>query len=65
MDPVRKEESNMESRHMMRNIGIGMAAGAALGLLMAPQKKTLKATAKKPVRAMEDAAENITQHMGM
>ena len=41
----------MESRHMMRNIGIGMAAGAALGLLMAPQKKTLKATAKKPVRA--------------
>ena len=37
----------MESKHMMRNIGIGMAAGAALGLLMAPQKKTLKATAKK------------------
>ena len=38
----------MESKHMMRNIGIGMAAGAALGMLMAPQKKTLKATAKRP-----------------
>ena len=55
----------MESRHMMRNIGIGMAAGAALGMLMAPQKKTMKATAKKAIRAMEDAAENMTQHMGM
>ena len=64
-DLVQKEESNMESKHMMRNIGIGMAAGAALGMLMAPQKKTLKATAKKAVRAMEDAAENMTQHMGM
>ena len=29
------------------------------------QKKTLKATAKKAVRAMEDAAENMSQHMGM
>ena len=65
LDLVQKEESNMESKHMMRNIGIGMAAGAALGMLMAPQKKTLKATAKKAVRAMEDAAENMTQSMGM
>ena len=42
-----------------------LAAGAALGMLMAPQKKTLKATAKKAMRAMEDAAENMTQSMGM
>ena len=55
----------MESKHMMRNIGIGMAAGAALGRLMAPHNKTMKAPAKKAIRAMEDAAENMTQHMGM
>ena len=43
----------MENRHTLRNIGLGMAAGAALGMLMAPQKRNLKATAKKAVRAVE------------
>lgn len=55
----------MEGKHTLRNLGIGMAAGAALGMLLAPQKKTLKATAKKAVRAMEDVAEHVTQNMGM
>ena len=55
----------MERRTIMRSIGLGMAAGAALGLLMAPQRKTLKSTAKKAVRAVEDAAENMTQHLSM
>lgn len=62
---VQKEEYHMERRTIMRSIGLGMAAGAALGLLMAPQKKTLKSTAKKAVRAVEDAAENMTQHLSM
>ena len=30
-----------------------------------PRQKTLKATAKKAVRAMEDVAENVTQTLGM
>ena len=48
----------MDAKHTMRNIGIGMAAGAALGMLLAPQKKTLKATAKKAVRAAEQVPKN-------
>ena len=54
----------MESKHMMRNIGIGMAAGAALGMLMAPQKKTMKATAKKARRARETPRKNIPNNRG-
>ena len=43
-----------------------VAAGAALGMaVLAPRQKTLKATAKKAVRAMEDVAENVTQTLGM
>lgn len=55
----------MESKHTMRNIGIGMAAGAALGMLLAPQKKAMKATAKRAARAMEDAAEHVARDLGM
>ena len=49
----------------MRNIGIGMAAGAALGMLLAPQKRKLKVTARRAVRAAEDAAEDLSQRLGM
>ena len=62
---TKKEGNKMDTKHTMRNIGIGMAAGAALGMLLAPQKKTLKATAKKAVRAAEDVAENMSQRLGM
>ena len=56
----------MEHHHTLRNIGIGMAAGAALGMaVLPPRQKTPKATAKKAVRAMEDVAENVTQTLGM
>ena len=55
----------LESKHTMRNIGIGMAAGAALGMLLAPQKRKLKVTARRAVRAAEDAAEDLSQRLGM
>ena len=59
-------ENQVQHHHTLRNIGIGMAAGAALGMaVLAPRQKTLKATAKKAVRAMEDVAENVTQTLGM
>ena len=55
----------MDAKHTMRNIGIGMAAGAALGMLLAPQKKTLKATAKKAVRAGGGGAERPPRRGGL
>lgn len=56
----------MEHHHTLRNIGIGMAAGAALGMaVLSPQAEDPEATAKKAVRAMEDVAENVTQTLGM
>lgn len=55
----------MENKHTMRNIGIGMAAGAALGMMMAPQKKNLKTTVKKATRAVEDVAENVSNTLGL
>ena len=42
-----------------------MDAKHTMGMLLAPQKKTLKATAKKAVRAAEDVAENVSQRLGM
>ena len=52
-------------QHMWRNIGIGLAAGAALGMALAPRKKSLKATARTAARAMEDIAGNMVHDLGM
>ena len=52
-------------QHMLRNIGIGLAAGAALGLALAPKRKSLRSTARKAVHAVEDIAGNMTRNMGM
>ena len=53
------------AQHMLRNIGIGMAAGAALGMALAPRKKVLKATARKARQTVEDIADNMTRNWGM
>ena len=55
----------MDAKHTMRNIGIGMAAGAALGMLLAPQKKTWRPPPKKRGRPPGAGAKTAPQRLGM
>lgn len=48
----------------MRGVGLGMLAGAVVGLLVSPGKKELKRSAGKAVRAVENAAESISDAIG-
>ena len=53
------------SKHpFLTGIGMGAAAGAALGMAMDPKKKEMKAAARKAVRAVEDVAGNINDAIG-
>lgn len=47
------------------SVGLGLVAGAALGMAIAPQKKTMKGTAKKATRVVEDMAHNFSQNFTM
>ena len=54
---------SMEHNPFMRGMGLGMLAGAALGLAVSPGRKTVKRKAAKAARTMEDMAENISNAM--
>lgn len=51
----------MQHSHFFRGVGLGMLAGAVVGMMVSPGKKELKRTAVKAVQAVEDAAENISE----
>ena len=50
----------MEHGNFMRGVGLGMLAGAIVGIAISPGKRELKRTAAKAVQAVENAAENIS-----
>lgn len=50
----------MEHGKFMRGVGLGMLAGAVVGMMVSPGKKELKQTANKAVQAVGDAADNIS-----
>ena len=50
----------MEHNHFMRGVGLGMLAGAVVGMVVSPGKKELKRTANKAVQAVGNAAESIS-----
>ena len=53
------------SKHpFLTGIGMGAAAGAALGMAMAPNKKEMKADARKAVLAVEEAAGTLNDAIG-
>lgn len=54
-------ESNMQHNHFMRGVGLGMLAGAVVGMMVSPGKKELKRTANKAVQAVGNAADNISE----
>lgn len=56
--------SNMEHNHFMRGVGLGMLAGAVVGMMVSPGKKELKRTANKAAQAVSNAADNISNAIG-
>ena len=50
----------MEHNRFMRGVGLGMLAGAVVGMMVSPGKKELKQTANKAVQAVGNAADNIS-----
>lgn len=54
----------MEHNHFMRGVGLGMLAGAVVGMMVSPGKKELKRTATKAAQAVSSAADNISNAIG-
>lgn len=57
----------MTKHEFMRGMGLGMAAGAALGMALAPKKKktNLKKAAGRAIKSVGEVVENITDAMDM
>lgn len=51
-------------KHVLPVVGIGMLAGAALGMVLFP-KKDLKQRAEKAVKSVGEVVENLTSSMHM
>ena len=51
----------MAHNHFMRGVGLGMLAGAVVGMMVSPGKKELKRTANKAVQAVGTAADSISE----
>ena len=53
-----------KSMNMIKSIGVGMAIGAAAGMLLKPQKKTGKRVVSDAMKSIGDMAESISDFMG-
>ena len=58
----------MDTKGMIRAVGIGMAAGAAVSMMAAPRKKSKtmmkKSNISKAIRAMGDVLEDVENALG-
>ena len=57
----------MTKHEFLRGMGMGMVAGAALGMAMAPKKRkmNLKKAAGRAIQTVGEAVENISDAMDM
>lgn len=53
----------MEHSHFLRGVGLGMLAGAVVGMVVSPGKKELKQTANKAIQAVGNAADSLSSAM--
>ena len=53
-----------KSMNMIKSIGVGMAIGAAAGMLLKPQKKSGKRVVSDAMKSIGDMAESISDFMG-
>ena len=58
----------MDTKNIIRAVGLGMAAGAAVSMMAAPRKKhkmvTKKSNIGKAIRAMGDVLEDVENALG-
>lgn len=55
----------MKPTTVVGSMGIGLMAGTALGMALAPQKKTVQRQAKKTIRAVEDMMSTLGETLNM
>ena len=53
-----------KSMNMIKSIGVGMAIGAAAGMLLKPQKKSGKRVVSDAMKSIGDMAEAVSDFMG-
>lgn len=53
-----------QKMNLLKGIGLGMAMGAGVGMLFAPQKKSAKRTVSKALRAIGDVLEDVETALG-
>lgn len=49
----------------MRGMGLGVMAGAVLGVAVATREKSVRRTADKAMKVMGDAADHLSDAMGL
>jgi len=59
----------MDTKNMMKAVGLGMAAGAAMSMMTMPHKKrktmhVKKSNVSKAIRAMGDVLEDVENALG-
>lgn len=58
----------MDTKNMMKAVGLGMVAGAAVSMMAAPRKKSKtmmkKSNVSKAIRAMGDVLEDVENALG-
>ncbi len=50
----------MERNRFLRGVGLGMLAGAVVGMMVSPGKKELKHTANRAAQAVSNAADSFS-----
>ena len=54
----------MNAKNFAKGVGVGMAVGAAAGLMMQPQKKRANGIVADAVRTVSDVTDTIRETMG-
>ena len=54
----------MSSMDFLRGLGVGMAAGAAIGMVLAPSKPRKKSLTGRMLKTAGDVVEGISEAMG-
>ncbi len=53
-----------QAMNIVKGVGIGMALGAAAGMMLKPQKKSGKRMVSDAMKSIGDMAESISDFMG-
>ena len=53
-----------QAMNLVKGVGIGMALGAAAGMMLKPQKKSGKRMVSDAMKSIGDMAESISDFMG-